>query len=180
MTAVTPKPISDDEYGDLLATFKRSAFRLEMRDFYAIGEEHADYVKVLAGVPRMPDQVGWWKQYLDGVAAQARQGKTRSRVRILADPPTSYQRWMLWADPWYAAAGEDIRYLLRRKAHEVGLPDSDWWLLDGERAIILTFDDDGHVEQRTLVSEPGLIARYRLWRDLAIRFSVPAAQVTAA
>ena len=176
----TPKPISDDEYGDLLATFKRSAFRLETRDFYAIGEERADYVAFLAGVPQMPDQVGWWKQYLDGVAAQTREGKTRSRVRILADPPTPYQRWMLWADPWYAAAGEDIRYLPRRKAHEAGLPDADWWLLDDERAVILAFDDDGHIEQRTLVAEPGLIVRYRIWRDLAVRFSVPAQQVTAA
>jgi hypothetical protein len=175
-----PRPISDGEYGDMLATFKRSAFRLEMRDFYAIGEERTDYVAFLAGVPRMPDQVGWWKQYLDGVANQTRQGKTRSRVRVLADPPTDYQQWMLWADPWYAEAGEDIRYLPVRKAYESGLPDADWWLLDGERAVILAFDDDGHIEQRTLVTDPVLITHYRLWRALAIRDSVPAAQIAAA
>jgi len=175
----TPRPIGDGEYGDLLDRAV-TAFRYEARDLYAIGEEHDDYVKFLQGIPRMPDQVGWWKQYLDQVAGRARQGRTRSRVRVLAEPPTDYQRWLLWADPWYAAAGETIGYLGRRKAYELGLPDADWWLLDDERAVILAFDDDGHIEQRTLVAGPGLIAKYRLWRDLAVRFSVPAAQIAAA
>jgi hypothetical protein len=175
----TPGPIGDDEYGDLLSR-AAEAFRFEARDSYAIGEERTEYAAFLKGVPRMPDQVGWWKQYLDQVAERARQGRERSRVRVLADPPTDYQRWLLWADPWYAEAGEDIRYLPRRKAREIGLPDSDWWLLDDKRAVTLAFDDDGHVARRTLVAEPSLIARYRLWRDMAVRFSVPAAQIIAA
>jgi hypothetical protein len=178
MTA--PGPISDDEYGALLASFSQSAFRLETRDHYAISEERADYEAFLAGTPRPPDQAPWWRQYLDRVAAQARQGLTRSRVRVLADRPTDYQRWLLWADPWYAEAGEAIGYLTRPKAHEIGLPDADWWLLDGEYAIVLVFDQAGRIEGRTLVTESALITRYRLWRDLAVRFSVPAAQIAAA
>ena len=176
----TPKPISDDEYGDLLATFKRSAFRLDTVSRPAGTAEAAAFGAFLAGTPTPPPEVGWWRSYLEAVTMQRRQGKMRTRVRVLADPPTDYQQWMLWADPWYAEAGEDIRYLPVRTALEIGLPDADWWLLDGERAIILAFDDGGRIEQRTLVTDPILITHYRLWRALAIRDSVPAARIAAA
>ena len=99
-------PISGDEFGELLRTFQRSAFRLEVQPFYAIGEEQPEFERFLAGSPRPPTEISWWNAWLGQVAGLTRQGKTVTRVRVLDEPPTDYQRWMLWADPWYAEAGE--------------------------------------------------------------------------
>lgn len=173
-------PISEDEFADLLCTFRRSAFRLEVQPFYAISEERPEFGRFLAGSPRPPSEIGWWKAWLDQVAGLARQGRTVSRVRVIDEHPTDYQRWMLWADPWYAAAGERISYMTRRRAYEVGLPAADWWLLDDERAVIMAFDDDGRVEQKTLVVGPELMALYRDWRDIALRHATSAGQIAAA
>jgi hypothetical protein len=175
-----PAIISEDEFLDAVRTFSRTAFRLETRDSYALGYERADFEAFLAGSPVPPSELDWWRPWLDRVTQFGREGKTVSRVRVLAEPPTDYQRWMLWSTPWHEAAGEDIRYLPRRKAYEIGLPDADWWLLDNERAIIMAFDDDGNPVQKTLVTEPDLIARYRKWRDLAVRHATPARQIAAA
>ena len=178
----TARPITDDEYGALLAGFRRSAFKFETRDSYAIGEERADFERFLAGSPRPPDQAGWWKQYLDQAAEQARQGKTRVRVRVLAEPPTDYQRWLLWADPWYVAAGERIAYMTRSTAKRAMLPmwlGEDWWLLDDERVIHIRFTEDGAVESRSVSDEPWIVSRFCRWRDLAVQLSVPAAQFAA-
>jgi hypothetical protein len=87
--------ITEEEFGDLLRTIGSSAFRLETLDAYALDYERADFELFLAGRPEPPP----WQEWLDQVAAQTREGKTVSRVRILAEPPTDYQRWMLWAQP---------------------------------------------------------------------------------
>ncbi len=44
------------------------------------------------------------------------------RVRVLAEPPTTYQRWLLWGDRWHAEAGEQISYLPGSHAMAIGLP----------------------------------------------------------
>ncbi len=174
------QPISEELFLQMVRTFRRSAFRFEARDSYALGYERADFEQFLAGSPVPPPEIDWWRPWLDRVTRWCQEGKTISRVRVLADPPTDYQRWMLWSDRWVTEAGEDIRYMPRRKAYEIGLPDADWWLLDDEQVIIMAFDDDGNPVQKTLVTEPDLITRYRRWRDLAIRNAIPAEQVAAA
>ena len=94
--------ISEDEFGEMLRTFRRSAFRLEARDHYALGYEAADFERFLAGNPVPPPQVDWWRPWLDQIAELTQQGKRIGRVRVLAEPPSDYQRWELWAAPWHA------------------------------------------------------------------------------
>ena len=109
------------------------------------------------------------------------EGKTVSRVRVLDEPPTDYQRWLLWADPWHAAAGEDIRYIPRSRAVRVGLPLAhDWWLLDDTRVITMRFTPDGEVDGKMLITDPELVAKYRAWHSIAVRNAIPAESVTAA
>jgi hypothetical protein len=176
------KPISEDEFGDLLRTFSRSADRIEAQPVYAIGEERAEFEAFLAGAPRPPSQVDWWKAYLDDVAALARQGKSVSRIRVIPySGPTDYQRWLMWADPWYAKAGVSIRYLPRRRAKQIGMPlEHDWELLDDTRLIIMRFTEDGEIGGKELVTDPAAVAPYRTWRDLAVAHAIPAEQYAAA
>ena len=178
---MTVTRISEDEFDHLLATFKRSAFRLETRDAYALDYERAEFDWFLSGQPRPPSEIDWWRTWLDQIARFTREGKQVSRVRVLAEPPSDYQRWMMWAAPWHAQAGEQIRYLPRSRAGQIPLPlGRDWWLLDDERVIQMWFTDEGEIDEKILTDDPAIITRYIKWRDLAVRNATTAERFAAA
>lgn len=169
--------ITEEEFAGLLRSFRRSAFRLETLDAYALDYERPDFERFLAGSPGVPP----WQDWLDQVAAQTREGKTVTRVRVLAEPPTDYQRWMLWAGPWYARVHEEILCMPRSQAVSLRLPlELDWWLLDDERLILMYFTSAGEIAGKVLITEPGVVARHREWRDLAVHNATAAQEVAAA
>jgi hypothetical protein len=172
----------DLEWSDnLLRSFRRSAFRFETRPMYALSYERADFERFLAGTPTPPTEVDWWRPWLDEIASLTDTGKRIGRVRVLAEPPTDYQRWEMWAAPWHARAGERIGYLNHSRAQEIGLPlDCDWWLLDDERVILMWFTSTGSIYDRELLDDPGKVARFIEWRDLAVQHATTAEHVTAA
>ena len=168
---------------DLLRSFRRSAFRFETRSTYALSYEQADFDRFLAGSPVPPPELDWWRPWLEEISRLTAEGKTVSRVRVLDEPPSDYQRWELWAAPWHSRAGERIAYVSRSKAMRAMLPlwlGGDWWLLDDERVIRMQFTEDGAVEDRALIDDPGIVARFTGWRDLAVRIATPAEEFAAA
>ena len=173
--------ISEETFAGLLDSFTATAFRLECQDHYALGYEAADFDRFLAGHPLPPPQVGWWAPWLERIAEMTAEGKRIARVRIVTEPATPYQRWEMWAAPWHAAAGEEIAYLPRSRARSLGLPHwQDWWLLDGERLILMGFDHTGQITGKVLITNPSVITTYRTWQDLAVRNAVPVEQIAAA
>ncbi len=180
------RPISEDEFGELLRTFGRSAFRLEAQPVYAIGEEREEFERFLAGSPRPPTEIGWWREWLEEAAAATRLGKQLSRVRVIPDSgPTDYQRWLIWADPWYAQAGVDVRYIRQRQARQIGLPlalplKDDWQLLDGKLLIKMLFTRTGEAGDKIATTDPVVVAQYQRWWDLAVASATPAGQINAA
>lgn len=173
--------ITEEEFADLLRTFERSAFRLEARDAYALSYEQADFAAFLAGSPVPPLEIGWWRGWLDQAAAQVREGKTIARVRVLNEPPSDYQRWMVWAAPWYGQAGEEVRYLSRSRAVGLGIPlETDWWLLDDERLILMHFSDAGEIVGKELITDADIVARHRAWRDLVARNATAGEEISVA
>jgi len=173
--------ITEAEFDRLLATFERSAFRLETRDTYALGYERADFEAFLAGSPTPPPELDWWRPWLEQIANLTREGKRIGRVRIVADPPSDYQRWEMWAAGWHAQAGERIGYLRRSRAEQIGLPlVRDWWLLDDERLIIMKFTDGGELDGKSLITDPDIIAPYCTWRDLAVRNATAVEEIAVA
>lgn len=175
------KILSEDEFADLLSTYRHTAFRFEAQPSYAIGEERAELDRFLAGSPLRPSEVPWRRAYLDRIAGQAQTGKRRTRVRVFDEPPTDYQRWLIWTTRWYTAAGEDIRYLPRSQAERIGLPlEADWWLLDDRLVIFMRFTSAGEMAGDELITDPDAIAFYRTWRDAAIAHASPAEQIRAA
>lgn len=172
--------ITEARFDELLRTFTRSAFRLETRDFYALDYEQADFDRFLAGSPVPPDQLDWWRPWLEQIARLTGEGKTISRVRVMAEPPSDYQRWEAWGARWNIEAGERVGYLTRSKARHLGLPGGDdWWLLDDERVIRMEFDGRGRIARKTLITAPAMIVRYQLWRDLAVANATPAGAFAA-
>lgn len=156
-----------------------AATRAQLRDLGA--DEDADFEQFLAGQPVPPPEVSWWRPWLDMICVMTQEGKRIGRVRILAEPPSDYQRWELWAAHWHTQAGEQIGYLSRSRAAAAGLPTGhDWWLLDEQTVIIMRFDDVGRIASKELVADPSIVAQHREWRDLAVRHAIPAEEFTAA
>jgi hypothetical protein len=175
------RPVTGAEFGRMLATFSSSAFRFETRASYALGYERADFEAFLAGHPRPPAEVEWWREWLEQIRQQASDGKTIARVRILHHPPSDYQRWEQWCDPWHADAGERIRYLPLSRAAALSLPlDHDWWLLDETHLIVTRFSPSGEIASKTLITSPEIITSYLTWRDLAVRNATTAEAISAA
>jgi hypothetical protein len=164
--------LSDAEFWEALHDFRRSAFRLELQpDYREAGEtELADtWLAGEAVDPQAdPGLAEWFRRIRVHVAA----GRTISRVRVHEDPPTDYQRWERWLGAWNVAAGEQLRYLTRRRAAEIGLlpaaGDEDWWLYDDARLLVMRFAGGRRVANE-IVTDPARVARACAWRDLAVR-----------
>ena len=174
------KPVTEAEFAGLLARFEHTAFRWEAQAAYQIGIERAAYEAFLAGRPRPPAEVGWWRDWLSQVQRQVReQGKTIRRVRVIDEPPTDYQRFEMWTVPWHVRVGEQIAYLPRRRARALGLPLYDWWLLDDRRLVITRFSPEGTIISQELDTSPGALSAHRALQHLATSNATAAEPATA-
>lgn len=167
--------VSAEKLSALFDDFTAEAFRLETRDAYAMSYERMDFEKFLSGGPLTePPEVDWWRPWLDMVADRTAAGKRVGRVRVLAEPPTDYQRWVVWGGQWNCRAGEDIRYIPRVRAQEIGLPlHQDWWLFDSSKLVILQFNQHDQLTALETITDPDVVGRHCEWRDLAVRNSSP-------
>lgn len=172
------QPLTAAEFGALIAGAEHTAFRLELQPGYSEPGEAALFDAFLQGERPVPPDVDpeladWYAQ----IAAQTEAGIRVERVRVQEDPPTAYQEFERWLDPWNIGAGEVIRYLTRADAHEIGLlpaaGNCDWWLLDSCRLIVMTFDDEGRRIHDILTKDPADVIKACRWRDLATHYSTP-------
>lgn len=175
-------PLTDAGFAELLAGFRESWFKFECQPAYTIGAEREALDRYLAdGTVLPPGAFGWWQEWLDRMAEHASQGHVIHRVRVLDDPPTDYQRYLLAIDHWHADAGDHAFYLLRRAAVRLGLPlDHDWSLFDDTTVAVTRFSPAGEVASRELITEPVAVRRYRALRAVAFRCAVPAQDIAAA
>ncbi|MGC9536202.1 DUF6879 family protein [Streptomyces sp. UG1] len=123
----------------LFRDFKHTAWRLETRRGYASDRNSAKWPRFLAGedIARDPDNA--WRE---NVRAQTAQGKRFERVRLVDEPATQGQEFLLASAPSNITAGEDIRCLTRAQARELRLPDYDFWLFDSKVLARFAFDDE--------------------------------------
>jgi hypothetical protein len=172
-------PLSEDGFYALLGGVARSAYRLELQPLYCEPAEQASVDRFLAGNPQPPTEVASlvsWYALVSGLTARK---IVVARVRVQDDPPNPYQQWERYITPWNVAAGEDVRYLTRERAVEIGLLPAagqrDWWLLDGDRLITMEFDPAGWRIRTELVTDPGQVHQAASWWQLAYANSAPVA-----
>src|SRR5688500_1475943 len=126
--------ITDAAFNEQLRTFERTALRLELQRQYNEPTERDTVKRFLRGDPQNPNAVPELRAWFEQVVTLTRAGKKIARVRVHEDPPTDYQRWERWIGTWNTTAGEEITYLTRQQATDVGLlpaaGDTDWWLID--------------------------------------------------
>ncbi|WP_411111511.1 DUF6879 family protein [Streptomyces sp. c-19] len=119
-------------FAELLADTHNTAFHLEMRDVYAVGDETDDYAAFLrTGVPNLDPSRSFRPQWMPLVKDVVARGVVMRRARIVSEPVTDYIRYEHAITPLNLQAGEDVRWLPRRRASDIPLLGNDFWLLDG-------------------------------------------------
>lgn len=158
--------------------FGHSALRLESRRHTDIPAERADFRAFLDG--ELPEVRQWnssvWTEML---GRQTSAGKVLRRVRIMEDPLTDYNRFMIYCGHRNVTLGEDIRYLARDRANALELPDHDFWVFDSTRLLELRFTDDGRLIGQDLVEDPEIVARHERWIKLGLDVAVPSVDYVA-
>ncbi|MFD3972512.1 DUF6879 family protein [Streptomyces cyaneofuscatus] len=158
------------EFEELFRTFDHSAWRLESRQRFASDEATDTYRQFIEN-----GTVDWDEDdpYCELIRSQTAQGKRVERVRIVDQPPTTGQRYLLDNAKRNSALGEDIRNLWRADAERLRLPSEDFWLFDSRLAAKLRFDDEDNLVDVELITEPVEIVRYSVIRDTAWHHAVP-------
>ncbi|MFJ9887678.1 DUF6879 family protein [Streptomyces sp. NPDC091287] len=159
-----------DEFEGLFRTFSHSAWRLETRRRFASDEATDTYRQFVE-----TGSVDWSVEdpYCELIRSQTEQGKRVERVRIVDQPPTTGQLYLLNNAKRNSGLGEDIRNLWRVDADRLQLPAEDVWLFDSRLAAKLRFDDDDHLVDVELITEPAEVVRYSVIRDAAWHHAVP-------
>ncbi|MER7752984.1 DUF6879 family protein [Kitasatospora sp. NPDC097643] len=161
-------PFAEAAY--LFEEFEHTAFRLETRRGYATDRHGARYQAFLAGEHPAYEPDSPWNA---AVRAAVAQGKRYERVRLVDDPPTDGQRFLLASGLGNVQAGEDIRNLTRADAVRLGLPDFDYWLFDSRILARFHFDDLDVTLGVEIVEDAPTVLRACQARDAAWHFAVP-------
>ncbi|MEU5112027.1 DUF6879 family protein [Streptomyces longwoodensis] len=121
------------DFADLLAGATRSAVHLEMRDAYAVDYERGPFAEWRNGFRHDPaDRASWWRPWLDLVQEATARGVVIRRARIVSEPVSEYTQYLYDNTFTNVAAGEQVRWLPRRKASVIALPGNDFWLFDDQ------------------------------------------------
>lgn len=166
-----PDIIGLEEFDGLFTRFEHTAWRLESRRRYASDEATGTYSQFLRGEPVNWDGVdaGWCAERREQTAL----GKRFERVRIVDDPPTPGQLYLLDNARRNSAVGEDIRNLRRSDAARLQLPEEDFWIFDSRLVARLNFSDRDDLVSVELITEPACVNRYAQMRDAAWHYAVP-------
>lgn len=171
-----PPLIPFEEITRHFAEFQHTAFRLETRRGYATDRAGARYRAFMQGTDPAPEPGHAWNV---NVRAKAEQGARFSRVRILDDPPTDGQRFLMATAAGNVEAGEDIRVLPRADAVRLGLPAFDLWLFDSRVLVRMHIDDTDTTIGVELIEDPGEVLAACRARDAALAAARPSAEVWA-
>lgn len=162
--------LRNEEVRSLFDAFEHTAWRLEVRDRYAEPGEEEALRRFRAGEPI---DEAWFADWGEAVTRWTAAGKRIERVRVVSEPHAEYVRWAIELARLNTAAGEDIRYLPRPRADQLGLPNEDFWLFDSVRFVTLRFDAADVRIANELIDEPAEVVKRCHWRDVAWHYAIP-------
>ncbi|MFJ5707582.1 DUF6879 family protein [Streptomyces sp. NPDC093105] len=148
-------PSSVPSFAELVGRCERSAVHLEMRDSYA----STDRFEAWKRGERIDwdDRTSWWHPYDQLITDTVARGVSIRRARIVSEPVTEYIRWEHYVTHANVTAGEDVRWLPRRRATDIALPGNDFWLFDGELLRVHHFSGDGAVVEDEITDDPATV-----------------------
>jgi hypothetical protein len=85
-----------------------------------------------------------WRSWFDLVKGTTSRGVEVRRARVVSEPISDYVRFEYDVTSAHnVAAGEQVRWLPRRRAARLLLPGADFWLFDAETVLFNHFTGDG-------------------------------------
>ena len=170
--------ISPTEFGRLFATFRQTAFRVEMLPEYSVPEEQEELQRYRAG-GYLPNPT-FNRDWLDILTAAKHRHAQVSRVRLIPDPLTLYLHFEIhWAYAYSAAAGEVIDLLLpTAPARVLREATKDFWLFDDATAVLLHYGNAGEFLHATRAT-PSQLSTCRALRPLLLSHTIPLAAFLA-
>ncbi|MDT0304329.1 DUF6879 family protein [Streptomonospora wellingtoniae] len=143
---------------DMLADCHKSALHLEMRDAYAVADEAEDFEAWKRGHRTdWDDRESWWHPYYQAVADAVARGVSVCRARVVSEPLSDYIRYEHYITEANIRAGEQVRWLPRRRATDIALPGNDIWLFDDRLVRIYHFSGDGVLLDQEVSEDPDLV-----------------------
>jgi hypothetical protein len=138
-------------FEELFRDCGESAVHLEMRDSYMKSDpSYGDWATGVA-----IDPAKRWADWLTLVKEATGRGVKVRRARIVSEPVSKYIRFE--HEVTYGlniAAGEEVRWLPRRKATGIALPGNDFWLFDSSLLLVNHFDGEGEWLDPELSTDP--------------------------
>jgi hypothetical protein len=132
--------ITDEDFEGLLSGFDRTAVHLETRDAYGTVTELPHLAKWAADEP---DDLEWLQGWCTTLRRHVSAGRSVRRARIVSEPLSDYQRWSHSIAHPMVAAGEDIRWVPRRRISSVAIPGNDFYLFDDRLVVFLLYSGSG-------------------------------------
>jgi hypothetical protein len=166
--------ISEQQRDQFFTSYRREALHLEMRDVYATNIERDRFHTWLSGQPLDPaEEAQWWRPWFEMMHRNTAAGKTLRRLRIISEPVTDYIRFE-WLDATkLVEAGEDVRWLPRRRASTLLLPGNDFWLFDDQTVTFTHFAGNGEVLDHELTVDPAVVQTCRTAFEAAWALATP-------
>jgi hypothetical protein len=162
--------ISEGEFGELLTTFKRDAIHLEQRDAYGTEIELPYMARWAAGEP---DDLAWLNEWCESLREHVAAGRSVRRARIVSEPLSDYQRWSYSIAQPMVDAGEDIRWVPRRRVSSLALPGNDYYLFDDRLAVFLIYAGSGLATDRLASTDPADLRLCRAAFEEVWKLSIP-------
>ena len=133
-------------FEELIAGTQRSAVHLEMRDAYVPGDP--SFIAWQGGPPYDRTQrEADWHALAGGALAR---GVVIRRARIVSEPLAVHPVRVRDAPGSInVAAGEQVRWLPRRRASDLALPGNDFWVFDDRLVRFGYFAGDGELAWAT-------------------------------
>lgn len=151
-------PQSGASFAELLRSTTASAVHLEMRDVYSMADEAADFAAWRAGNRIDWDRrEEWWHDFYALVAEAVARGVRVRRARVVSEPVTDYIRYEHYITRANITAGEEVRWLPRRRASDIALPGNDFWLFDQRLVRFNHFTGDGRIVAQELADDPAVV-----------------------
>ncbi|MBB5106786.1 hypothetical protein FHS40_005899 [Streptomyces spectabilis] len=151
--------MGEPTFEDLFRQAKHSAVHLEMRDGYMRSDpEFVAWSRDPHSVPARHDPVS--RHWLALMRETTDRGVAVRRARIFSEPMSDYLRFEHHLTAGNVGAGEQVRWLPRRRASDLALPGNDFWLFDDALVLFLHFTGEGELspegdEERT--RDPGVV-----------------------
>lgn len=142
-------------FAELLDGARQSAVHLEMRDAYGVDDEAEDFERwKRTGERDLDPGSPYWGPWVELIGRTIGRGVVVRRARIVSEPVSDYVRYEHAGTPVNLGAGEQVRWLPRRRASDIALPGNDFWLIDGRLVRWNHFTGSGAAAEPEISEDP--------------------------